>query len=211
MIRRDHCSRLCRLEVARSVGCTVGHGIFKFVVEFLRSCVLGLVVFVQALANDEMLVVGRFFFFFSKSGSRCLFGGSQWLVVAYCGFLEPGEAWRFLLPSLPVAHDVHSSHINVLRQYPAPTTVFILPILLLQELCFYRTTHDLGLGVQLLVLHPESAPLQRRTHVATATAATATTIEEAVLGYASHICCNSSLLMKAPVEPQQHRQPNCTT
>ena len=46
--------------------------------------VLGLVVFVQALANDEMLVVGRFF---SKSGSRCLFGGSQWLVVACCGFL----------------------------------------------------------------------------------------------------------------------------
>ena len=39
---------------------------------------------------------------------------------------------------------------NVLRQYPTPTTIFILPMLLLLAFCFYRTTRDLGLGVSCL-------------------------------------------------------------
>ena len=50
---------------------------------------------------------------------------------------------------------------NTLRQYPSPTTVFTLPILLLLAFCFYRTTHDLDL-VQLLVPHSELVLLQRR-------------------------------------------------
>ena len=33
---------------------------------------------------------------------------------------------------------------KVLRQYPTPTTVFTIPILLPLEICFDRTTHDLS-------------------------------------------------------------------
>ena len=39
---------------------------------------------------------------------------------------------------------------NVLRQHPTPTTIFMLPILLLLAFSFYRTTHNLGLGVSCL-------------------------------------------------------------
>ena len=38
----------------------------------------------------------------------------------------------------------------------------MLPMLLLLAFCFYRTTHDFGLGVQLIVLHSELALLQRQ-------------------------------------------------
>ena len=55
--------------------------------------------------------------------------------------------------------------------------MFILPMLLLLASCFYRTTHDLGLGLQLAVPHSELVLLQT-TAAATARAATATTIEE---------------------------------
>ena len=44
---------------------------------------------------------------------------------------------------------------HVLKLYPTPNTVFILPMLPLPDVCFYRTTHDLGLGLPLLLLHPE--------------------------------------------------------
>ena len=40
--------------------------------------------------------------------------------------------------------------LSVRRWYPTPTTTFILPMLLLLAFCFYRTTHDLGLGVSCL-------------------------------------------------------------
>ena len=36
-----------------------------------------------------------------------------------------------------------------------PTAVFTLPMLLLLEFWFDRTTHDLGLGLQLLLPHSE--------------------------------------------------------
>ena len=50
------------------------------------------------------------------------------------------------------------------------------------DFCDDTTTHDLGM--QLFVLHSEMILLQRRTAAASATAGTATTIEEATLGYA---------------------------
>ena len=37
--------------------------------------------------------------------------------------------------------------LSVMRWYPSPATAFILPMLLLLASCFYRTTHDLGLGL----------------------------------------------------------------
>ena len=102
------------------------------------------------------MIVARFFFF-SKSDSRWLFSGSELFVEV---FFEPGVARRFFfLTSLPVADNV-------------PTTVFIFPIFLLLGFCFYRTTHDLGLGVQLITFRTGTAAT-----IATA-AVTPTTIEE---------------------------------
>ena len=40
--------------------------------------------------------------------------------------------------------------LNVLKCSPSPTTVFILPTLQLLEFRFFRTTHDLGLGLNCL-------------------------------------------------------------
>ena len=101
-----------------------------------------------------------------------------------------GEARRFCFFAFVACRRQYSqlARFNVLRQYPTPTTVFILPILLLPEFCFYRTTHDLGLGLQQLILPSELVLLQRRTAAVTARAATATTIEAAALGDAFHIC-----------------------
>ena len=105
----------------------------------------------------------------------------MWLAVA-------SDEWLgvFCLPSLLVADLLHqhTRAVHVLKLYPTPTTVFILPILLLLASCFYRTAHDLGLGLLLTVLHSELVLLQRRTAAATATAATATTVEETALGIA---------------------------
>ena len=52
--------------------------------------------------------------------------------------------------------------LSVMRWYPAPTTAFILPMLLLPAFCCHRTAHDLGLGLQLTVLHSELVLLQRQ-------------------------------------------------
>ena len=79
------------------------------------------------------------FFFFSRRGSRWLF--------------LPGVARRFFLLFLPFCLRCLSQTMfatrafKVLRQYPTPTTVFTMPILLPLEICFDGATHDLSVVV----------------------------------------------------------------
>ena len=89
-------------------------------------------------------------------------------------FLVPGVARRFFAL---VAHCRRISRLARLSRSPTQITVLIQLILPRLEFCWRTTTQDLGL--QLLVLHSELVLLQRRTGAATATAATATTMEEA--------------------------------
>ena len=56
---------------------------------------------------------------------------------------------------LEVWHNVHNSRSEYSEVVSHTTTAFMLPMLLLLEFCFYRTTHDADLDVQLVVLHPE--------------------------------------------------------
>ena len=106
-------------------------------------------------------------------------------------FLSGEWLGAFLLPSLPVANNIHNSRAKISEgvsyTYGLRTAyVAATGVLLLQNCSRPRPRREL------LVLHPELVLLQRRTVASTARAATATTIEEAALGYASHICCNSS-------------------
>ena len=84
--------------------------------------------------------------------------GSRWFFVAFLS----GEWLGFFLPSFPVADNIHNTRVLCSEGYPTPTTVFILPMLLLLAFCFYRTAHDVGLGLQLTVLDSELVLLQRQ-------------------------------------------------
>ena len=114
----------------------------------------------------------------------------QWLVVACCGFFE--RLGAFCLPSLLVADSLHTSRVECYEvesytNYGHHTAdVAATSVLLSRNHSRPRPRREL------LVLHPELVLLQRRTAAATARAATVTTIEEAALGCASHICCDSS-------------------
>ena len=77
--------------------------------------------------------------------------------MACCGFCVPGVARRlFFLTSLPVAHNVHNSRVEfsevVCTNHGLHTA----------DLAASGTNQDLGLGVQLVVLHPELVLLQRQ-------------------------------------------------
>ena len=114
---------------------------------------------------------------------------SSWLFVAFLSGEWPSALF---LPSLPVADNIHNSRVECYEVVPYTNyglhavDVAATGVLLLQNYSRPRPRREL------LVLHPELVLLQRRTAAVTARAATATTIEEAALGYASHICCNSS-------------------
>ena len=138
-----------------------------------------------ALANGDPGFVARFSFF-GANGSRWLCSGSEWLAVPFCGFLS-GVARPFFCLRCLSETTFTTRALNVLRQYPSTTTFYVLPILLLLAFCCHTTTHGLGLGLQPSVLHSELVLLQRRTVATTATAATATTIEEATLGIAPSV------------------------
>ena len=89
----------------------------------------------------------------------------QWLVVAFCGFLLLFGARltrRFFCLRCLSQTMFTTRAFNVLRQSPTPTTVFMLPMLLLLEFCSDRTTHDLTLGLQLLVVHSKMVLLHPR-------------------------------------------------
>ena len=104
-------------------------------------------------------------------------------------FLSSKWLGTIFLPSLPVADNVHNSRAECCEvvsytNYGLHTAdVAATGVLLLQNHSRPRPRR------KLVVLCPEVVLLQRRTAVATARAATATTIKEAALGYASHICC----------------------
>ena len=122
--------------------------------------VLAASVTVQALANDDLVTVARFFFFL-RSGPTMASSGSRWIAVAFYGFLSGEWAQRFCFCLRCLSQTMFTTRaFTVLRQYPTPTTVFTPPTLLLLPFC--RTTHDLGLGLQLIVLHPELVPLQQQ-------------------------------------------------
>ena len=62
-------------------------------------------------------------------------------------------------PSEPPRYD-SEPRSRVLRQYPTPTTVFILPILLPLEFCFDRATHDLTVVVPFTEVHQKKKEQQ---------------------------------------------------
>ena len=104
-----------------------------------------------------MLIVARFVF------EKWLAVAFQWLGVARCDFSEPGVARRFLFfTSFPVADNVHSSRVLCSEVLSYTNYGLYCRFLLLLAFCFYRTTHDLGLGLQLIVLHSELVLLQRQ-------------------------------------------------
>ena len=125
----------------------------------------------------------------ADSGSLWPAVAFQWLGEARRGFSwlfgsRGGSALLFVLRCL--SHTMFTTRtLNVLRWYTTPTTV-------LYHISAF--TELLGLGVQLLVLHPELALLQRQLP-RLPRRQPATTIEEAALGYASHNC------VMAPVCP----------
>ena len=116
--------------------------------------------------------------------------GSRWLFVPFLSGEWLGAFFAFVACRKQYSQ---LAHFYILRQYPAPTMDGLhtadfaaTRFLLLQNCSRSRPRREL------LVLHPELVLLQRRTAAATARAATVTTIEEAALGYASLICCDSS-------------------
>ena len=104
----------------------------------------------------------------------------RWLGVARHGFLLPflsGEVARRFFFLRCLSQTMFTTRaFHVLRWYPTPTAVFILPmLLLLLALCSDRTTHDLGLG---LLSYIQRTGTAATTAAATARGATATTIKE---------------------------------
>ena len=85
----------------------------------------------------------------ARGGFSVARSGSRWLFVA---FLGPGVARRFFFFFFVASPQTTCTTraLNVLRWCSTPTTVFILPVLLLLEFCFYQTTHDLSLGLNCL-------------------------------------------------------------
>ena len=130
---------------------------------------------VQALATVDLSIAAPFFLLQK---------------VARSGFVVAREvARRFFIGRCISQSPNKTRALSVLMYHPAPTSVVVLPLQQRLELCYYTTAHDPGF--RLLVLHAEPLLFHRRTAARTATAGTATTLEEGTLRYASATGGNS--------------------